>query len=127
VPGLILVSSGRVIAESVVWARTPVERMRGLLGSSPQASEALIIAGARQVHTFGMRYPIDVLFVDLDWTVCRVVVAMAPRRVTTWVPRARYALELAAGPIGDQAILGERLAVVDLPIARARDRPSRSR
>lgn len=126
-PGVILVSSGRVIADSVVWARTPVERMRGLLGSSPHPSEALIIAGARQVHTFGMRYPIDVLFVDVNWTVCRVVVAMAPCRMTAWVRRARYALELAAGPIVGHPILGERLELVDLPHAPAGDRPSRSR
>lgn len=126
-PGVILVSSGRVIADSVVWARTPLERMRGLLGSPPLAGEAVVIAGARQVHTFGMRFPIDVLFVDLDWTVCRVVAAMPPWRVTRWMGRARYALELAAGPIGDQAILGERLEVVDLPVAPGRDRPSRSR
>ena len=96
------------------WARTPRERARGLLGGPPlEPGEVLVIEPARQVHTFGMRYPIDVCFCDRDWRVLHVVTSLRPRRITRVVPRGRYALEAPAGALeglerGDQLSLNER-------------------
>jgi uncharacterized protein len=97
-PTMLSTRSGRVLAEHLRWARSPAARRRGLLGAPQlEAGEALVIAGAPQVHTFGMRYPIDVLFCSSDWTVLHVVHSMKPRRVSRWVRRARYAVEMPAG------------------------------
>ena len=68
---------------------------------------------ARQVHTFGMTYALDVCFCDRAWRVLRVVRSMPPRRVTRWVSRARYAVETRAGELaglrpGDQLSLEDR-------------------
>ena len=72
-----------------------------------------MIEPARQVHSFGMRYPIDVCFCDARWRVLHVVTALRPRRITRWVMRARYAIEAPAGGLeglvrGDQLSLSER-------------------
>lgn len=72
-----------------------------------------MIEPARQVHTFGMAYPIDVCFCDAGWNVLHVVTPLRPRRVTRWVFRARYAVEAPAGVLegvrpGDQLSLSER-------------------
>ncbi len=89
------------------------ERGRGLLGREPLGpGDALVIERTRQVHTFGMRYPIDVCFCDRAWRVLRVVRHLRPRRLTRWVPRARFAVELRAGSApwlapGDQLSLEE--------------------
>ncbi|MDQ3983400.1 MAG: DUF192 domain-containing protein [Actinomycetota bacterium] len=102
-----------MIARRLRWARTPVERAKGLLRGAPlDATEALVIEAARQVHTFGMRYPIDVCFCDRDWHVLHVVRAMAPRRVTKWVWRARFAVETRAGALG-AARPGDQLSLVE--------------
>jgi uncharacterized membrane protein (UPF0127 family) len=91
-----------------------LERARGLLAGAPLGpGEALVIDGARQVHTFGMRYEMDVCFCDRDWRVLHVVVSLRPRRVTRWVVRARYAVEMRAGALrgvrpGDQLSLAGR-------------------
>ena len=106
--GTLLLFDGRPIADSIVWARKPSDRMRGLLGRPLTEGQALVIAGARQVHTFGMRYAIDVLFCDDGWVVRHRVARMAPRRVTRRVGGARYAIELPAGTIEDVDV-GERL------------------
>lgn len=82
--------------------------MRGLLGRRLAAGQALVIPGARQVHTFGMHYAIDVLFCDDRSVVHHAVVRMAPRRITRWVGRARYAIELPGGT-AENVRVGERL------------------
>ena len=83
--------------------------MRGLLGRPLTEGQALVIPGAHQVHTFGMRFAIDVLFCDEDWVVRHRVARMAPRRITRWVGRARYAIEFPRGTVEDVRV-GERLA-----------------
>lgn len=95
------------------WAKAPVERARGLLGTRLGSGEAIVIEPARQVHTFGMRYEIDVCFCDRGWRVLHVVTRLRPRRVTRWVWRARYAVEAPAGALagverGDQLSLSDR-------------------
>ena len=46
---------------------TMLERMRGLLGRPPlRPGQALLIDDCNMVHTIGMRYAIDVVFVDRE-------------------------------------------------------------
>lgn len=110
---LVLPKTGEVIASDVQEARTAAERVRGLLGRKPlDPGSALVIVPARQVHTFGMRYALDVCFCDRSWRVLHVVRGMRPRRVTRWVPRARIAVETVSGGLtraapGDQLSLEE--------------------
>jgi uncharacterized membrane protein (UPF0127 family) len=66
---------------------------------SLEAGEGLILPGCRMIHTWGMRYAIDVLFLDGAGTLMRVWPALPPWRVTPLVWRARTALELPAGTI----------------------------
>jgi uncharacterized membrane protein (UPF0127 family) len=58
--------------------------------------DALLIRRCRSVHTFGMRFPIDVVFVDSEWRVLRVVRDMAPRRIA-WCRGAAAVIEVNAG------------------------------
>lgn len=75
------------------------QRLRGLLGSDglPPAT-GLLLPGCRAVHTFGMRFPIDVVFIDRDGTIVRLREALVPNRVA-WCPTAWATGELAAGSI----------------------------
>lgn len=89
-----------MIAHDVRHARTFAERTRGLLGRAPLGpGEALVIHRARQVHTIGMRYAIDVCFCDRGWRVLHVVRGLPPRRLTRWIPRAFYAVETLEGEL----------------------------
>ncbi|VCU71583.1 hypothetical protein PIGHUM_03668 [Pigmentiphaga humi] len=85
--------------EPVRWrvARTPWQRLRGLLGRPPPAQgEAWWITPCRAVHTIGMSYAIDVVFLDAQGRVLRLVPAMPPWRMA-WCPRAHSVAELAEG------------------------------
>jgi uncharacterized membrane protein (UPF0127 family) len=94
------------------WARSRKQKRAGLIGSPPlEPGEGLIIPGAFQVHTFGMTFPIDVVFCSKAWTVKHVVHRMAPERMSRLVWRARYAVELPAGSVPAGVVKGTRLTV----------------
>jgi uncharacterized membrane protein (UPF0127 family) len=105
-----VVSSGAVVATDVRWASSFVDRTRGLLGEDRlEAGSALVFEPARQIHTFGMRFPLDVVFCDAAWKVLHVVRNMPPTRMTRPVMRSHFALELAGGSLSGDVRRGETL------------------
>lgn len=76
---------------------TPWERSRGLLWREAlQADEGLLISPCNAVHTFGMRYAIDLVYVTRDGRVRKIIAGLKPRRLSGCL-RAHAVLELAAG------------------------------
>lgn len=63
-------------------ASTWWQRLRGLLGTDEGAS-CLLLLNCRSIHTFGMRYAIDVAFVSSDGEVVRSERGVKPGRVLT--------------------------------------------
>lgn len=73
------------------------ERLFGLLGRpAPGPAQALWISPCRAVHTIGLGYAIDVVFVGRDGCIVRIVHRLRPGRLA-WCPRGRAVIELAAG------------------------------
>lgn len=73
------------------------ERMRGLLGRAPlQADEGMLIRDCGMVHTVGMGYALDVVFIDKKGVVRKLVRDLAPRRMAGAFG-AVTTLELASG------------------------------
>ena len=108
---LLLPARGLVVAERCWWATRATERVKGLIGRPPLSrGEALILSPGRQVHTFGMRQPIDVIFCTRAWEVVHVVRQMAPRRVSRMLWKATYVIELTAGGARSVSV-GDELAV----------------
>ncbi len=66
---------------------------------APVEGEGLLLAPCRGVHMFGMRYPLDVVFLDEDGVVVASFPALAPGKRTPLVNRAAFALELPAGTV----------------------------
>jgi uncharacterized membrane protein (UPF0127 family) len=91
------IRSGLPIATTIETAFESADRKRGLLGRDGLASgQALVIAPTNLVHTFAMRFPIDILFMARDGRVLKVRRAVPPRRIVgSW--SAFAVVELAAG------------------------------
>ncbi len=74
-----------------------LERMRGLLWRPKLAQgQGLLIAPCNSVHTIGMRYAIDVVFLNREGRVLKVFPAVKPLRFAA-ARGARQVIELAAG------------------------------
>ena len=92
--------TGAIVADRVTVASKRLERAVGLLGRSHlDAGEALWIRPCRGVHTWFMRFPIDVLAMDANGMVVDVVSAMGPWRMRLPRPGSDSVLELAAGAL----------------------------
>jgi uncharacterized membrane protein (UPF0127 family) len=80
---------------AVEVAITRRERARGLMGRE-DLEGVLIIRPCRQVHTFGMHFPIDVAFCDRYGFVLHKT-TMPPRRLSRFVWRSYFAIEAPVG------------------------------
>jgi uncharacterized protein len=103
-------ADGRVVCEQLLVAARPLTRMRGLLGrSSLPPGEGILLRPAGSVHTFFMRFPIDVVFLDRDATVVGVEPSLAPWRLAGR-RGAKSVVELAAGECARHGVaVGDRL------------------
>ena len=110
---LINQAKGTVLAENVLLADSPFKRIKGLLGRAGfNQGQALIIKPGNSIHTFFMRFPIDILFVDKNNRVLKAVAHLPPFRLSPVSFRSSFVIELPAGTIrststsqGDKLIL----------------------
>ena len=94
------VDTGAIVADKVAVAATHAERAVGLLSRTGlEPGEALWIVPSRGVHTWGMRFAIDVLALDEAGNVIDCVSNLKPWRLR--LPRRGTAgvLELPAGTL----------------------------
>src|SRR5262249_42777238 len=102
---------GTLVASNVRLADTPRSRRVGLLKHDRlEAGEGLWIIPTQAIHTFGMQFPIDVVFLDSRLFVKRIYPALLPWRLTTFVWGAQSVLELASGSLaGTGTMVGDQL------------------
>jgi hypothetical protein len=93
----VLVGPDGIVADRVRYGNTFYSRFKGLRGRERlQAGDALVLEPCRQVHTFGLRFPIDAVFRDRSERVVHVQ-TLAPRRISKFVRNARSCVELPDG------------------------------
>jgi uncharacterized membrane protein (UPF0127 family) len=104
-----LVCDGRVLASAEV-ATTRADRRHGLLGREG-LSGALLLERTRWVHTLGMRFPLDVAYLDAEGNVLKTV-RMNRHRIGIPVAQARSVIEAEAGAFGRWGLhVGDQLEV----------------
>lgn len=115
---LVIEPAGETIATRVRYALTLRDRAVGLMGRAEvEPSSALIFERAKQIHTFGMRCHIDVVFCDKLWNVVHVVHSMPPWRMSKLVLRSRFVVELPDGA-ARRVEVGNRIRVAGQPDKR---------
>jgi uncharacterized membrane protein (UPF0127 family) len=91
---------GTIVGERIRVAETGLTRIVGLLGERELLpGDGLLIVPSQGVHTLGMRFAIDVAFLDGAWKVIAVRHAMRPFRMTRVFWRAAAVLELRSGTL----------------------------
>ena len=102
---------GTELARWVRKADTFWKRLRGLRGRRDlPPGEALWIIPCRGIHTRGMAFPIDALFLDADGKVLSLEENLEPGRFAPIRWKARTVLELPAGTLRDsRTAVGDRI------------------
>lgn len=100
------------LASDARIARSYWARLVGLLGrGSLRPGEALVIEPCSSVHTWFMRFTIDVLYIDAAWQVVKTAPGLRPFRLSAAFRSARAAIELPAGAIATTATaVGDQLS-----------------
>jgi uncharacterized protein len=113
--GLRVERTGGWLVTKLRIAGDSAERRRGLLDSEGlEDGEGLVIAPSQGVHTFGMRFAIDVVGVARDGRIVLIRPAVRPRRIVLSF-RAFAMVELGAGAIASARIqLGDLVVLARL-------------
>jgi uncharacterized membrane protein (UPF0127 family) len=113
--------TGLTISSELIIAFNSRARRRGLLGQGSLSRDAaVILAPCSAVHTWFMRFPIDVLFVDEGGLVRKVSPCVRPWRFAADL-RAFATVELAAGvALETDTRPGDRVSVSKVHLASER-------
>jgi uncharacterized membrane protein (UPF0127 family) len=91
---------GRWIARRLRIACSFKHRLVGLLRTTVLAEdEALMLSPGGSIHTFGMRYPIDVAFLDRQLKILRLAPHLPPWRLCYAPRKTKHVVELRAGMV----------------------------
>ncbi len=109
-------ATGQCLAERVVLANTFWKRLRGLLGRRHlEPAEALWLRPCNGVHTIGMAFAIDAIFLDEQLRIVKLVENLRPFRLALPHRRAHSVLEMAAHSAKRAELkVGDQLSIVRL-------------
>ncbi len=102
---------GTLVGRSIRVAETGLSRIVGLLGERELLpGDGLLIIPSQGVHTVGMLFPIDVVFLDGQWNVIGIKRDMGPFQLSRIIWKAAAVLELRPGIVDSTStVVGDTL------------------
>ena len=97
---LINKTSNTIISENVMVANTYFKRLKGLMFTKELPDQsALHIVPCNEIHTFNMKYSIDVLYLDRNNNILHIEEEMQPGKIGKRVKNAVSVVELPSGKV----------------------------
>ena len=108
-----------MVASDVELAESPWRRIKGLLGRASrdfQAGKGLWIVPSKGIHTIGMSFPIDVIYLDCNRRVVHAYQGLLPFRAGALSVRTQSILELPVGELSrSRTSVGDLLEFSEVP------------
>lgn len=102
----------KIISKDILIADTLVTRLIGLMfKKSLVGAEGLLLNPCNSIHTFFMRYSLDIVFINSENRVVKIIREIKPWRMTWIYFRAKKTLELPAGKLPTDLKEGDLLEV----------------
>jgi uncharacterized membrane protein (UPF0127 family) len=110
-----MIAPNRALFQEVDLADTFFKRFIGWMGKrNVSEEEGLLLIPCKSVHTCFMRFPVDVLFIDVSGKVVHIIERLKPWRFSPVVKQAVAVLEISAGAAALNGIkLEDR--IIELP------------
>ncbi len=94
------VNKDNLVLENLKLANSFVKRFKGLMGCKKlNKSEGLMLLSCNSIHTCFMKFPIDVVFLNMDHEVIALRKDVRPWRMVNFVKKAYITVEMAEGTI----------------------------
>lgn len=97
--GRLTTEDGQLVADPTWWAESMREQGRGLLALPPLKTGQALLIPTRGVHTFGMAYSLDLLYLTRNLKVTDAVTNVRPGRMAPLRLRTRLVVELPEGAL----------------------------
>ncbi|MBB6217578.1 hypothetical protein HNQ80_003701 [Anaerosolibacter carboniphilus] len=105
------ITTGEMLVHKLEHADTPAKAVQGLLGRSRiEDNYAMIIYHCQSIHTWYMKFSIDVIFLDPYKRVLCIVKNMAPWRYIGYIKGSEYAIESKVNSFSSRIAIGDQLA-----------------
>lgn len=106
------ITQNSIIASNAGVADTFLTRLKGLLGTKRlETGKGIVIRPCSSIHTVGMNYDIDVLFLDSYDSVIKVISKMPASRFSV-CQKSSYVVELPAGTIeATGTVVGDKISL----------------
>jgi len=109
----LVTGSGEVLCHKMIMATNILSRMKGLMFSeSLPDCDGFLIAPCNSIHTFFMRYPLDIIFLDQNFNIVKVLYDLSPWRMTWIYFKSYQVLEMKAGTLKKNLNIGEKLEAI---------------
>ena len=111
---LINKNNDELIANNVRLASSWSTRLIGLLSySNLSEGEGLWIKPCKSIHTIGMRFNIDVIFLDRSLVIKKIINTVKPFRICRATKTSTSVVELPAGTLSTiKLVVGDKLIVL---------------
>ena len=94
------VNKDNLVLENIKLANGFLQKFKGLMGQkSLHKSEGLMLLSCNSIHTCFMRFPIDVVFLNINHEVIAMKKGVRPWRMVNFVKKAYITLEMTEGTI----------------------------
>jgi hypothetical protein len=105
-----LPEKGIELGNDIALAASLSARMKGLLGIDRlDTGKGLLICPCKGIHTFFMRFSIDAVFLDKENRILALFRNLPPNRLTPVYRKASTVLELPAGTVSTNIIVGDHI------------------
>ena len=93
-------TKNEVLADSAELANTPLKRIKGLLGKTGlKQGQGMIITPCSSIHTFFMKFAIDIVFLDKEGNTVAMAHSLPPSRLFGAPFKASLVVELPPGTL----------------------------
>lgn len=88
------ISKNIIITNDSYLANNFFTRLKGLMGKKNMDYDALCIKPCKGVHTFFMRFNINIIYVDKKGRILKIIKNLKPWKVTKFIKESEYIIEI---------------------------------